>query len=261
MKYYARRAYYLDLLSQRRHVDKETLQELAFLEFAFSKHSNRRVNRVLDVACGGGRHLVALAQKGYEGAGIDFTPERVKMAGDRAARANVSIELSRGDAAKLRYEDEFDAVLALNVLFLLPSDEDTAKCLGGTYKALRPGGILICNIYNPFAKSGTEIRKLIDSDHTINESRGQGIRITRIEKLKGYDPVLGLGWIHSTDIIEAPDGRHVFRDSERFRFFTYWDITHFLNHAGFKRISTYPDWKTRPAKRPQAEQLVFVACK
>ncbi len=261
MQYYGHRAYYVDLLSQRRRVDRETLRELAFLEFAFKKHSTRRVSQVLDVACGGGRHIVGLAQKGYECTGQDFTPARVEMARNRAARFNVSVELSRGDATKLGYEGEFDAVLALNILFLLPGDEDAAKCLAGAYKALKSGGVLVCNIYNAFGLGRSEARMLTNSDYLVTEARGRGIRITRIQRLKDYDPVLGLGWVHATDIIEAPDGRHVFRDRERFRFFTYWDIMHFLNGSGFKTPNIYTDWKTKPITKPKAEQLVFVARK
>ena len=85
MQYYARRAYYVDLLSQRRPMDKETRRELDFLEFAFRKKASRRVRRVLDVACGGGRHIVGLTLKGYQCTGQDYTPERFEMAKSRAA--------------------------------------------------------------------------------------------------------------------------------------------------------------------------------
>jgi hypothetical protein len=129
-------------------------------------------------------------------------------------------------------------VEALNVLFLLPCDEDVEKCITRAYRALKPGGVLACNIYNAF---GPELRKLTNHENIVNDRRGHGIRIIRIEKLEDYNPVLGIGWVHSTDIIEAPDGRHVLRDKERFRFFTYWDMKHYLENAGFKTISHYAE--------------------
>lgn len=229
-----------------------------FLEFAFRKKASRRVSRVLDVACGGGRHIVGLALKGYKCTGQDYTPERVEMAKSRAARYKVSVELRRSDATKLGYESEFDAVEALNVLFLLPSDQDVEKCIAGAYLALKPGGVLVCNIYNAF---GPEARKLTNHETIVEDQRGRGIRITRINKLEDYDPVLGTGWVHSTDIVEAPDGRHVFRDKERFRFFTYWDIRRYLENAGFTTNSQYADWKTKLVKKPVADQVVFIARK
>ncbi len=258
MQYYARRAYYLDILSQRRPLDKETRRELDFLEFAFRKKASRRVSRVLDVACGGGRHIVGLAQKGYRCTGQDYTAERVEMAKSRAARYNVSVELKRGDATKLGYEKQFDAVEALNILFLLPSDEDVEKCIAGAYRALKPGGVLVSNVYNAL---GPEARKLTNHENIVGDRRGRGIRITRIEKLKHFDPVLGAGWIHTTDSIEAQDGHHVFHDKEWFRLFTYWDIARYLKNANFNTISHYTDWKTKPVKKPVAEQIIFIARK
>ncbi len=204
---------------------------------------------------------MGLAHRGYQCVGQDLTPERIEIAKSRATRFKVSVELSVGDATKFGYEGEFDAVLALEVLFLLPSDEDVEKCIVGAYRALRPGGVLICNIYNALVTGRSDARKLTNPDYLVTESRGRGIRITAIERLKDYDPVRGVGWVHTTSIVEAPDGRHVFRDRERFRFFTYWDMMRVLNEAGFKESSHYPDWKTKPVEKPKAEQIVFVARK
>jgi hypothetical protein len=123
---------------------------------------------------------------------------------------------------------------------------------------LKPGGVLVCNIYDAF---GPEAGKLTNHESIVNDRRGHGIRITTIEKLEGYDPVLGIGWIHSTDVIEAQDGRNVFRDKEKFRFFTYWDIKRYLENAGFKTISHHADWKKKLVKKTVAEQIIFTARK
>src|SRR2546422_588103 len=138
--YYANRAYYRDLFDQRRRRDPGTDRELDFLEHAFRTHAQRRIERVLDVACGGGRHVVGLARRGYECVGQDFTRERVEMAKARAHRAQVSVRLKRADATRLRFVSEFDAVLALNILFLLPDDDDVQRCLRQIHRALRPAG-------------------------------------------------------------------------------------------------------------------------
>ncbi len=205
--------------------------------------------------------FVGLAQKGYQCTGQDFPLERVDMTRERAARFNVSVDVSQGDATKLSYHREFDAVLALNFLFLLPKDEDAKKCIDGVYRALRPGGVMVCSIFNPLATGRSETRRLTNGESIVTESRGHGIRITAIEKLKDYDPVLGLGWIHTTTMSEAPDGRHIFRDKERMRFFTYWDMMNLMSQAGFKETSYYPDWKLKPPKKHMADQIVFIARK
>ena len=204
---------------------------------------------------------MGLAQRGYQCTGRDFTPERIEVTRKRAARSRISVELGQGDATRLGYDREFDAALALNFLFLLPSDDDVKKCIAGIYRALRPGGVLVCNIFNALATTRSETRRLTNNEDVVSESRGRGIRITAIEKLKRYDPVLGVGWIHTTTIVEEPEGRHVFRDKERMRFFTYWDLVNLTSHAGFRDTDQYPDWKTKASKNASADQLVFVARK
>jgi len=54
---------------------------------------------------------------------------------------------------------------------------------------------------------------------------------------------------------------HIFRDRERLRLFTYWDLLHYLQASGFKEIKCYTNWKIEPPKNRKAEVLVFVSRK
>ena len=261
--YYAHLAYYEDLLAQRdRRAAEARKRELDFLEFAFRTHATHRVRDVLDVACGNGPHVVGLAHRGYQCTGQDYTPERVQIAKARAKREGVSVKLLQGDATRLKYENEFDAVLALYILFLLPDDDDVLKCLRQIHQALRSGGILICNIGNPFHKGkGWSSLKVIHEGHNVHEIRVRGMRYIGIDHVQDFDPTHGVVWWQETSVIETPDGIHIFRDRERLRLFTYWDILHYLQATGFKEIQCYADWKSKPPKRPKAETLVFVSRK
>jgi hypothetical protein len=71
----------------------------------------------------------------------------------------------------------------------------------------------------------------------------------------------GVAWWQETSIIEASDGIHIFRDRERLRLFTYWDILHYLQASGFKEIKCYTNWKIKQPKNRKAEVLVFIARK
>lgn len=259
--YYGYRAGYYDFFAQRQRHDRETPNQLDFLENVFRTVATHPVKRVLDIACGGGRHVVGLAQRGYQCTGCDLTPERVEAAKARAARAGVSVKLSEANAAQLAYHNEFDAVLAIDVICLLPEENDVQRCLNRIHGALRPGGLMVCNIYNPFTTGEHWLSKLLLHKESVSEERAPGIRITEIWRLKRFDPVHGAGWVEDTTIIEAPDGRHVFRGMFHFRILTYWSMTNYLSAAGFRDISCYPDWKAKQASKPKAEQLVFVARK
>jgi SAM-dependent methyltransferase len=261
--YYAHRAYYEDLLFQRqRHAVETTKRELNFLEHAFRADATRQIKEVLDIACGNGRHVFGLASRGYTCTGLDYTPERVKLAKDRAKREGISVKLLQGDATRLNYENEFDAVLALYILFLLPSDDDVLKCLGGIHRALRKGGIMICNIGNPFyaGKHWFSLQAIYKGLNVI-EDRAPGVRITEICRLRDFDPMYGVAWWDETNIIEAPDGKHIFPERERLRLFTYWDMLHYLQASGFKEIKCYTNWKIKPLQNRKAETLIFIARK
>ncbi len=261
--YYGHRAFYEDLLVQRqRRFLEANKRELKFLEHAFKIQATRPVKKVLDVACGSGRHVLGLAKLGYDCVGQDYTPERIQIARERAKREGTSIKLLQGDATKLNYDNEFDAVLALYVLFLLPNDDDVLKCLSLIHRALRSGGILVCNVGNPFYESKHWFSlKAVYEGLGVVEDRAPGIRSTEVVRVRDFDPMYGVVWWEETSTIEATDGIHVFRDKERLRLFTYWDIVHNLKLAGFKEIKCNPDWETNPPKKPKAETLVFVSRK
>jgi SAM-dependent methyltransferase len=260
---YAHIAYFEDLWAQRsRRFTEVTERQLDFLESAFRIHAAYQVKDVLDIACGNGRHIIGLAHRGYQCTGQDYTPERVEIAEAVAEREGVSVKLLQGDATKLEYENEFDAVLALYILFLLPDDDDVLKCLRQVYRSLKSGGVLVCNIGNPFydGKDWYSL-KMIREKRIVSESRVRGMRFSTISRIQNFDPVHGVAWWQEKSIIEASDGIHVFRDRERLRLFTYWDILHYLQEAGFKEIKCYLDWKIKPVEKPKEEKLVFVSRK
>jgi SAM-dependent methyltransferase len=256
--YYAHLGFY----EERTRAETTTKRELDFLEFAFRTSATHKVTDVLDVACGSGRHVLGLAHRGYKCTGQDYTREQVQTAQARAKREDASIKLLQGDATRLKYMSEFDAALALYILFLLPDDESVLTCLRQAHSALKSGGIMVCNIANPFYDGENwSSLKSIQQGHYFNEVCVPDMRFISIDKVQDFDPLHGVAWWQETQIVETPDGTHIFREHERLRLFTYWDILHYLQAAGFKQIKCYPDWKIKPTKKPKAEWLAFVSRK
>jgi SAM-dependent methyltransferase len=188
--------YYEELLAQRnRRYAETTRRELDFLESAFRVHAGHQVRSVLDVACGNGKHVIGLAHRGYVCTGQDYTPERVQIAKARAEREGVSVKLLQGDATRLKYDCEFDAALALYILFFLPDDDDVAKCLRQIHHALNSGGVLICNTGNPFFNGEKWYSlRVIRRGHNTQEIRVPGIRQTSFSRVQDFDPLRGVAW-------------------------------------------------------------------
>jgi SAM-dependent methyltransferase len=110
-------------------------------------------DRVVDLGCGTGRHAVLLAQRGMRVTGVDLSPEMLAIARERAREAGVSdLELHLGDVRDVRLETRFDiALLMFAVLGYQSTDEDVARTIMTARRLLRPGGLLIFDVWNGLA--------------------------------------------------------------------------------------------------------------
>jgi SAM-dependent methyltransferase len=104
-------------------------------------------DRLLDVGCGVGRHVVELARRGYRMTGIDVSRGLLRV-GERLAReAAVDVDLRHLDARLLDYDSEFDAAYSVcgGAFGLVPTDEENLAILEGMRRAVKPGGrVIVC---------------------------------------------------------------------------------------------------------------------
>lgn len=102
--------------------------------------------RVLDVACGTGRHSILLARRGAAVLGVDYTPSYLAEA-RRKSRGLRNARFVRGDMRRLHLEGQFDAAINLWTsfgYFAKPSDD--MKVLRGIARALKPGGRFLIDV-------------------------------------------------------------------------------------------------------------------
>ena len=106
--------------------------------------------RVLDAGCGSGRNLVYFLREGYEVFGVDTDPHSVaetrRLAASRAPAlpaGNFRVEA----VEEMTFPDAFaDIVLSISVLHFAGSDDHFGAMLRGTWRVLRPGGLLFCRL-------------------------------------------------------------------------------------------------------------------
>lgn len=97
--------------------------------------------RALDVCCGTGDVSLALARTGARVTGLDFSPEMLTVARQRARRAAEPVEFVQGDALALPFaEGSFDAV---TISYGLRNLADFRAGLAEMARVLRPGGRLV----------------------------------------------------------------------------------------------------------------------
>jgi tellurite methyltransferase len=102
--------------------------------------------RIFDAGCGSGRNLIYLLSEGYEVFGVDQDARAV--AAVRELAAAVPADNFRVEAIeKTSFPDAFaDVVISSAVLHFARDDEQFRAMLLGTWRVLKPGGLMFCRL-------------------------------------------------------------------------------------------------------------------
>ena len=124
--------------------------EFEFLHACFPKHSDRKVKRVFEPACGTGRLLVKLLKAGYEVGGNDLNEKAIDFCNARFARLSFPETACVGDMCDFKVKKKYDAAFNLINSFRHLATEAQAvahlKCMAA---ALNVGGLYCLGILLP----------------------------------------------------------------------------------------------------------------
>ena len=100
--------------------------------------------RVLDLACGHGRHAISLAKRGFDVTGYDLSEVFLERARADAEAQGATVRWVQGDMRELCFDGEFDAVINVFTAFGYFEDpEDDLRTLRGIRAALEPDGLFL----------------------------------------------------------------------------------------------------------------------
>ncbi len=98
-------------------------------------------DRVLDLACGIGRHTVELAVRGFDVTGLDFNGAALALAQKAASEHGVSPRFVCRDMRQIDWDQQFDATFSYFSSFGYFEDEaENLNVAREVVRALRPGG-------------------------------------------------------------------------------------------------------------------------
>jgi len=95
---------------------------------------------VLDVPCGGGRHALALAARGYRAAGVDLAPQFLEAARSGAAEQEARVDWQQRDMRDLPWKGEFDGALCFGNSFGYLDEQGNRDFLSALASTLKPEG-------------------------------------------------------------------------------------------------------------------------
>lgn len=224
---------------------------LAFeLPWLDSTLTARGAQRVLDVACGTGQHVIALAQRGYVASGADGSAAMVTSAQHNAAVAGVAAGFVVSNLLELdaHIDGVFDAVLCLgNSLPHLLTQEQLVAALRQMRGRLVDSGLLILHNLNYDLRMQNRPRFFAASGNTH----------TLVWRFADYDDD-GITF-HTALFQWTGSGWTVEVNSARQRPLLAADLRDALSQAGFGPVEFYGALDGRPFDAAASGDLVVVA--
>ncbi len=121
------------------------------MPFLLSLIENTEKPRVLDMACGSGRHSISLAARGAEVIGIDASKSMILAAEKHAETQGVAPKFIVGDMETIRttVDGLFDLVICIGNSLALVNDIDSLKqVVKDVFNLLKDGGSFVVQVLN-----------------------------------------------------------------------------------------------------------------
>lgn len=115
---------------------EQTAQEAGFIQESLDVPVPARL---LDVPCGGGRHALALAARGYNMTGVDISAEFLTAARSHSARMAGTIHWEEREMRDLPWVESFDGAYCFGNSFGYLDDVGNTEFLKSVAAALKPG--------------------------------------------------------------------------------------------------------------------------
>ncbi len=205
--------------------------------------------RILDLACGFGRHSLSFARKGFSVVGVDITKEYIDDAIKSAEASSLDIDFIHSDIRDLRFKNEFDVVLNLadGAIGYLENDGENLKIFDVIASALKPGGkhfMDICNAEHGecfFPKRCWEI-----GSKTLSLSEFDWDKENRRMLFGGYEIAFG-------EILRKPGPI----EADSIRLYSKAELEVILQQRQMSIINTFSNYNGKEASFKELQLMVY----
>ncbi|MHC5009537.1 MAG: class I SAM-dependent methyltransferase [Planctomycetota bacterium] len=188
----------------------------------------RAGDRVLDIACGAGRHARALAARGLRVTGVDLSEDLLEEAREASPNLPGTPDYLRWDIRDLPLRGQFEGAISMFTSFGYFEDrEDDLSIMEGAHRALVPGGRFLLDFLNE-----AQVRaKLVP----FSDTEADGLRV-RVER-RIDDDAPGGPRVYKAVHVQSTDTRLVETSfEEQVRLYTPAEIDELLADAGLRPV-------------------------
>lgn len=232
------------------------------VDFIIKSAKLRPAEKILDLACGHGRHSIELSSRGFSRiTGLDYSTIFIQKARADADKAKVAVEFLEGDMRNLPFTEKYDVVLSLFTSFGYFEDKQNQAVLGQMAKVLKLGGRLLLDV--------------MSAEAVINRFVSEGIKDEATGKLKiSREASMGGRTVNETEIFDT-DKQVIHNHREwlqgtKKEEYDYWlhvytkeQYQKMLHNAGFhiNSLTSEEDYKNKPKNAPQKQRIIILAKK
>ncbi|MBC5994062.1 SAM-dependent methyltransferase [Pontibacter cellulosilyticus] len=226
---------YYHILYQDR--DLEEAQQFMdnLLAYLHPKHHEK----ILDLACGKGRHSLYLNRKGYDVTGIDLSEQSIAYA---KQYENERLQFDVHDMRQVYKTEGFDFILNLFTSFgYFENETENVVALLATTESLQHGGKLVIDFMNT--------DKVIANLVTDEEKEVQGINF-KIHRGLEHDFIV--------KTITFSDNGKEYMFQERVRALREEDFIEYFKMTQLRLVEILGDYELNKYDREQSDRMIFV---
>lgn len=198
--------------------------------------------KIIDLACGKGRHSIFLNSLGFDVTGVDLSSQSIQSA---KQFENETLSFEVGDLRYLSLTEKFQYALNLFTSFGYFEDFETdVQVLKNIHSILEDKGIFLIDFFN----AHKVIHHLVRTE-TV-EKQGILFEISR-EVVNGK--------IRKTIVFEHEGKRHQYLESVQALSLT--DFEELFSKSGFKMLNFFGNYKLEPYHQEQSDRLILIGQK
>ena len=219
------------------------------VDFLVKKLGLNGGERILDLACGFGRHSLELARRGFPVTGVDITKDYVEYARSAAKSEGLNAQFINSDIREADFRGEYDVVLNMadGAIGYLENEEENLKIFKVVSRALKRGGKHFMDIMNgDYAETHFPCKLWDDGE--------KGLTLSQFEWNSETKTLLygQLGFPYGAEL-----PRPIMEEGNTIRLYSLGEVKDIFSGLGMEVKGAWADLTGKPASANDIQMMVY----